>query len=136
VSVSPTGYGGQGPARWRRLGSAFVIELGGVPMSAAPGIVSDELWELIEPPLPKRQRSRPGGRSRHPDRQTLSRILFVPHTGIAWRHLPGEFGFGSRVTCRRRLDEWQRVGVWEQLHRLLLERLRVSRPDRVGASRC
>jgi transposase len=95
-------------------------------MASAPWIVSDELWELIEPLLPRRERSRPGGRSRHPDRQTLSGILFVLHTGIAWRHLPAELGFGSGVTCWRRLDEWQRAGVWEKLHLLLLERLRAA----------
>ncbi len=95
-------------------------------MAVAPWTVSDELWGLVEPLLPKRERSRPGGRSRHPDRQTLSGILFVLHTGIAWRHLPQELGFGSGVTCCRRLDEWQRVGVWERLHGLLLERLRAA----------
>jgi transposase len=95
-------------------------------MTTAPWIVSDELWELVEPLLPRRERSRPGGRARYPDRQTLSGILFVLHTGIAWRHLPRELGFGSGVTCWRRLDEWQQAGVWDKLHRLLLERLRVA----------
>ena len=95
-------------------------------MATAPWSVSDELWELIEPLLPKTRRSRPGGRRRYPDRLTLSGILFVLHTGIAWRHLPAELGFGSGVTCWRRLDEWQRAGVWERLHALLLERLRVA----------
>jgi transposase len=95
-------------------------------MAAAAWVVSDELWELIAPLLPKKERSRPGGRSRHPDRATLSGILFVLQTGIAWRHLPAELGFGSGVTCWRRLDEWQRAGVWEQLHKLLLVRLRAA----------
>jgi transposase len=95
-------------------------------MAGVPWTVSDELWELIEPLLPKARRSRPGGRRRHPDRLTLSGILFVLHTGIAWRHLPAELGFGSGVTCWRRLDEWQRAGVWERLHALLLERLRAA----------
>jgi transposase len=36
--------------------------------------------------------------------------LFVLHTGIAWRHLPLELGFGSGWTCYRRLDEWQKAG--------------------------
>jgi transposase len=97
-----------------------------MPMAAAPWSVSDELWELVEPLLPRMKRPRPGGRRRHPDRLTLSGILFVLHTGIAWRHLPAELGFGSGVTCWRRLDEWQRAGVWEQLHVLLLERLRAA----------
>ena len=103
-----------------------VVKVGEVSRAVAPWIVSDELWELIEPLLPKKERSRPGGRCRHPDRQTLSGILFVLHTGIAWRHLPAELGFGSGVTCWRRLDEWQRAGVWVKLHGLLLERLRAA----------
>jgi transposase len=61
-----------------------------------------------------------------PDRQALQGILFVLHTGMAWRHLPLELGFGSGATCYRRLDEWQRAGVWERLHALLLSRLRAA----------
>jgi transposase len=30
------------------------------------------------------------------------------------------------VTCWRRLDAWQRAGVWERLHELLLARLRAA----------
>jgi transposase len=94
-------------------------------MAAAPWIVSDELWELVEPLLPKRERRfRYPGRKRLPDRQCLCGILFVLYTGIAWEHLPKELGFGSGVTCWRRLDEWQRAGVWERLHAVLLARLR------------
>jgi transposase len=107
--------------------SASVVKLGGVSMAAAPWVVSDELWELVEPLLPRRERRfRYPGRKRFPDRQALSGILFVLHTGIAWQQLPPELGFGSGVTCWRRLDEWQRAGVWEQLHRLLLTRLRAA----------
>jgi len=96
-------------------------------MAAAPWIVSDELWELVEPLLPKKERRfRYPGRKRLPDRQALQGILFVLYTGTAWQHLPGELGFGSGVTCWRRLDEWQRAGVWEELHGLLLARLRAT----------
>ena len=35
-------------------------------------------------------------------------------------------GFGSGITCWRRLDERQRAGVWERLHQLLLTRLRAA----------
>jgi transposase len=52
--------------------------------------------------------------------------LFVLHTGIAWRHLPLELGFGGGSTCCRRLDEWQRAGVWERLHGVLLAELRAA----------
>jgi transposase len=95
-------------------------------MAVAPWIVSDELWELIEPLLPKRSSDafRYPGRKRLSDRQAVQGILFVLHTGIAWTHLPRELGFGSGVKCWRRLDEWQRAGVWERLHAELLGRLR------------
>ena len=96
-------------------------------MASQPWVVSDELWEIVEPLLPKRERRfRHPGRKRLSDREALSGILFVLHTGVAWRHLPLELGFGSGVTCWRRLDEWQRAGVWEQLHALLLSRLRAA----------
>jgi len=61
-----------------------------------------------------------------PDREALQGILFVLHTGIAWRHLPLELGFGSGSTCYRRMVEWQRAGVWERLHALLLAELRAA----------
>lgn len=96
-------------------------------MAAAPWIVSDELWELVGPLLPRRERRfRYPGRKRLPDREALQGILFVLHTGIAWTHLPQELGFGSGVTCWRRLEEWQQEGVWERLHALLLARLRAA----------
>jgi transposase len=96
-------------------------------VATAPWIVSDELWELVQPLLPRKERRfRYPGRKRLPDRQALQGILFVLHTGIAWTHLPQELGFGSGVTCWRRLDEWQRAGVWERLHAELLARLRAA----------
>ena len=96
-------------------------------MPAAPWIISDELWELVEPLLPKKERrSRYPGRKRLPDRPLLAGILFVLHTGIAWRHRRGNSASALGVTCWRRLDEWQRAGVWEQLHALLLTRLHAA----------
>ena len=96
-------------------------------MATAPWIVSDQLWELLEPLLPgKERRFRYPGRKRRGDREALCGILFVLHTGIAWRHLPLELGFGSGSTCWRRLEEWQQAGVWERLHQLLLARLRAA----------
>ena len=89
-----------------------------------PWDVPDGLWELIEPLLPTvTRRFRYPGRERLGDRETLQGILLVLYTGIAWRHLPLELGFGSGATCRRRLDEWQAAGVWDKLHELLLARL-------------
>jgi transposase len=98
-----------------------------VPVAAKPWVVSDELWGRVEPLLPRvERRFRYPGRRRLPDRAALQGILFVLHTGIAWRHLPLELGLGSGSTCYRRLDEWQRAGVWEKLHALLLAELRAA----------
>ena len=51
-------------------------------------------------------------------------ILFVLHTGIQWEYLPQELGFGSGMTCWRRLAAWNEAGVWDQLHAVLLKKLR------------
>jgi transposase len=96
---------------------------------AAP-LVPDELWEVVEPLIPKvERRYRHPGRRRIPDRQVLTGILFVLKTGIPWEDLPQEMGCGSGVTCWRRLDEWQRRGVWQQLHEVLLAKLNAA--DRI-----
>ena len=96
-------------------------------MRAKPWEISDRVWLRIEPVFPKRpRRFRYPGRKPLDDRLVLQGILFVLHTGIAWRHLPLELGFGSGSTCYRRLVEWQEAGVWEKLHALLLAELRAA----------
>jgi transposase len=67
------------------------------------------------------------------DRKVLCGILFVLHTGIQWEFLPQELGFGSGMTCWRRLDEWNAAGVWKQLHVILLEEL--HRAEKLDLSR-
>jgi transposase len=96
-------------------------------MDARPWIVSDELWSLIEPLLPEPGPKLVAGRPRVPDRQALCGILFVLHTGIQWEYLPQELGFGSGMTCWRRLAAWNEAGVWDRLHAVLLTKLRVAK---------
>ena len=96
-------------------------------MASAPWIVSDEFWARIAPELPPvERRFRYPGRKRLEDRAALQGILFVLYTGIAWRHLPLELGFGSGSTCYRRMVEWQHAGVWERVHALLLAELHAA----------
>ena len=78
--------------------------------------ISNELWKALQPLLPVVEPSTKGGRPRVDDRAALNGILFVLHTGIPWEDLPKELGFGSGMTCWRRLREWQANGVWERLH--------------------
>src|SRR5688500_7133156 len=89
----------------------------------AKELVSDELWEFVEPLLPEEPPKPKGGRPRLDDRAALTGILFVLKSGIPWEMLPQEMGCGSGVTCWRRLREWHEAGVWEKLHRVLLDRL-------------
>ena len=89
----------------------------------AKELVSDELWEVIEPLLPEEPPKPQGGRPRIDDRAALTGILFVLKSGIPWEMLPQEMSFGSGMTCWRRLKEWHEAGVWEELHRRLLDRL-------------
>lgn len=90
-------------------------------------MVSDGLWERIEPLLPTvERRQRHPGRKRLPDRQVLCGILFVLYTAIPWEFLPQELGFGSGMTCWRRLAEWHAAGVWQRLHEALLAELHAA----------
>ena len=86
-------------------------------------LVTDELRDVVAPLLPRRRAQPRGGRPWVDDRATLDGVLYVLRTGIAWRHLPTELGWGSGVTCWRRLREWQRRGEWKRLHRAMLDRL-------------
>ena len=87
-------------------------------------LVPDELWEVVQPLLP-RHRARPGKRGRPPvdDRACLTGIVFVLQSGIPWEMLPQEMGCGSGMTCWRRLRYWQRRGVWKKLLHALLQRV-------------
>lgn len=86
-------------------------------------LVTDALCTVVAPLLPRRLPQLRGGRPWIDDRATLNGVLYVLRTGIAWRYLPTELGWGSGVTCWRRLREWQRRGVWKRLHRAMLNRL-------------
>lgn len=100
----------------------------------AKPLLDDELWLLIEPLLPVRERRfRFPGRKAVDDRRCLTGILFVLRTGTPWEYLPKELNCGSGMTCWRRLRDWKEAGVWEKLHLLLLERL--NRSDQIDWSR-
>ena len=87
-------------------------------------IVSDKLWEQIEPLLPPEPKPSPlGGRPRVTNRQAFTGVVFVLRTGIPWQALPTEMGCGSGSTCWRRFAEWTRLAVWSKLHAFLLSLL-------------
>jgi transposase len=101
----------------------------------AKPLLTDELWQRIEPllPPPKPRRFRFPGRKPLTHRQALTGILFVLKTGINWNDLPRELNCGSGSRCRRRLVEWHEAGVWVRLHALLLDELQGA--DKIDWSR-
>jgi transposase len=92
-------------------------------ITTADTLVPDALWRAIEVaaadtaaplrrPAPRRRLCRAG-------RHHLCAAHRRPLAPAATRQL----GCGSPVTCWRRLRDWQRAGVWEQLHSVLLDQL-------------
>src|SRR5205809_6233322 len=87
--------------------------------------VSDELWVRLEGLLtdPPR-RFRYPGRARYSPRACLEGILYVLYTDTPWLQVPyRELGLPSGETCRRRLEEWSRRGLFQQAIRVLQEQL-------------
>lgn len=87
--------------------------------------VSDPIWERLAPILTDPQRRfRYPGRARYSPRQCLEGILYVLYTDTPWLQVPyRELGLPSGETCRRRLEEWSRRGLFEQAIRVLQEQL-------------
>ncbi|WP_425442875.1 IS5 family transposase [Stigmatella aurantiaca] len=89
----------------------------------ARDLVPDALWERVAPLLPAPKKKKKPGRPRVDERAALEAIVFVLRTGIPWEMLPTkQFGL-SGMTAWRRLEQWTRAGVFEQLQRLLLNEL-------------
>ena len=89
-------------------------------------LVSDELWEIVEPLIPEvKRRKRYAGRKRIPDREVPTGVLLCSREASP-EDLPQEMGCGSGVTCWRRLAEWQQHGVWARLHEVPLAKLNAA----------
>jgi transposase len=79
--------------------------IGGVLRS---GVISDELWAVIEPILPRRAGRR--GRPWNDHRRTLEGIAWRFRTGSPWRDLPEQFGAWQSVWERHR--RWSEDGTY------------------------
>ena len=75
--------------------------------------IPDELWQRMEPLLPKRRKSRKGGRPRLPYRKVADGIFYVLRTGCQWKAVPPQFGSGSSL--HRYFQQWTRLGVFRRL---------------------
>ncbi len=75
-------------------------------------------WAQILPVLPSQKPAR--GRPANDHRRTLEGILWVMHTGAAWREVPTDFG--PWHTLHSRYQRWCTTGIWTQI----IERLHVG----------
>lgn len=75
--------------------------------------LANEQWSLIEPLLPPSPRKDGRGRPRRNDREILDGILWILKTGAQWHELPREYP--PYQTCHRRLQEWTKKKVFEQI---------------------
>jgi transposase len=75
--------------------------------------ISDELWALMEPLLPKHQNTHRfgGGRPRVPDRQCADAIFFVLRTGCQWNALSAT-GICPSSTAHDRFQAWVKDGFF------------------------
>ena len=92
-------------------------------------ILSDRLWQRIEPLLPKPKKRRNvqhAGRKPADARSVMTGIIFALKTGVPWKNLPATSDFPSGHTCRRRLLEWHERGVWRKLWQNILSELRAE----------
>ncbi len=78
--------------------------------------VSDELWAVLEPLLPKRVNTHRfgGGRPRVPDRQCADAIFYVLRTGCQWDALKLT-DLCAKSTAHDRFQEWVDAGVFLKL---------------------
>lgn len=73
------------------------------------GVISDELWRVIEPVLPPCRSGR-RGRPWVPHREVLEAIAWRYRTGAPWRDLPADLGKWQTVWHRHRA--WSGDGTY------------------------
>jgi putative transposase len=88
--------------------------------------IPDDLWGYVEALIDLDDPAPSMGRPRIDPRAALDAILFRMRTGCQWNQLPEEFPDDSSV--HRTMQRWQRLGLFEKLWAVLVERC-----DELGA---
>jgi len=81
-------------------------------MARPEDVLTDDLWDIMRPLLPREKPPGTPGRPQVPNRVAMLGILYVLLNGCAWNALPREYGSGP--SCWRRLRDWQRKGDLEE----------------------
>ncbi|WP_233222838.1 IS5 family transposase [Chroococcidiopsis sp. CCALA 051] len=89
---------------------------------AYPSDLTDTEWQEIKPLLPAENAI---GRPRQVDlREILNGIFYVLSEGCRWRALPHDLP--PWQTAYNYFRHWQRLGIWQQIHTQLRQRVRKS----------
>jgi transposase len=89
----------------------------------ADACMPETFYELARPMLPpEKEIGAEGGRRPKSHHVVLKVIWFVLVTSCRWKDVPKEMGCCGE-TARTRLQGWERAGIWDQLHHLLLKML-------------
>ena len=92
------------------------------PRKRYPSDITDEQWAILGPLIPEpSQDGRPAELDR---REIVNGILYVLRSGCPWRMLPHDLPHWNTVYSYFR--DWKRDGLWERIHTLLRERLRIQ----------
>ncbi len=85
--------------------------------------ISDELWAILEPLLPKWVNTHRfgGGKPRVPDRRCADAIFYVLRTGCQWEAL-NQTELCAKSTAHDRFQAWVEAGVFLKLWQTGLER--------------
>lgn len=83
------------------------------------------VWEAVEPLIPSLRPNPKNyqGRKPVPHREALSGILYVLRTGVSWEELPLELGWGTGMTCWRRVRALQKAKAWPKIVQVLANQL-------------
>jgi hypothetical protein len=94
----------QQPDELRRCAPMVIRVPGTAPLT-------EQRWAQILSILPPQKPAR--GRPANDHRRTLEGMLWVMHTGAAWREVPP--AFGPWHTLHSRYQRWCRAGIWTQI---------------------
>jgi transposase len=81
--------------------------------------VPDELWNIIQPILQRRDPHRATGRPRIDPRAALDAIIYRMRTGCQWNHLPASFPDDSSV--HRTFQRWVALNIIDRIWSALIE---------------
>ncbi|WUH88940.1 transposase [Streptomyces sp. NBC_00433] len=81
----------------------------------AQRLVTDDLWQLVEPLLPAFGFRRQGGGTAPVDgRKVFTAVVYVLMSECPWRQLPPRFDV-SPATAHRRFIAWTRADLWRSM---------------------